>query len=253
MTITFRTGGNIFTREEFGGISGLVAKYREDGELLVLNRGENARGYAICLRFGYADSERPGKKRKGEVELPHGFAEHPPLRDPKPYHRCKGKAIDRPLLMMRNKILAARQVTDVLLLEFGGCLGTAASDAALVQTLGFALQRGGCSLLELDPREIGVLTPIPVGPNGMEHGVVLYDNVPGGAGHVRELLDLGDRLLNEAEKVLFVDDTHHKLCESACLQCLLSFDSQIAAATMPFVRRTALSLLRRLLEGMTQS
>jgi hypothetical protein len=67
------------------------------------------------------------------------------------------------------------------------------------------------------------------------------------------LLDLDHQLLNEAEEVLFVDDTHNKLCESACLQCLLTFDSQMAAARMPFVRRKALSLFRRLLEGRVQS
>ncbi len=57
-----------------------------------------------------------------------------------------------------------------------------------------------------------------MGPEGKQHGIVLYDKVPGGAGHVRELFDFGDKLFAEAEKVLFVDTVHHKVCESGCLQ-----------------------------------
>jgi len=55
----------------------------------------------------------------------------------------------------------------------------------LMQTLGYALQIAGARLLELDTRELGVMVASSADfSNGS--GAVLYDNVPGGAGHVRE-------------------------------------------------------------------
>lgn len=123
----------------------------------------------------------------------------------------------------------------------------AAADEGLIQTIGFALQRAGCKLLELDTREIGVLT-VPAGPQGKTLGVALYDNVPGGAGHVRELLDLDRELLDEAVRVLHRSEPHHRRCESACLECLLSFDTQAAMAKTPFVRKAAHAHLSAFLE-----
>jgi hypothetical protein len=138
-------------------------------------------------------------------------------------------------------------VTDVLLLEFGGFLGLEAADEALIQTLGFALQRAGCQLLELDSREIGVLL-VPSGDSGSEWGVVLYDNVPGGAGHVRELLDYDRELIEQARRVMDRGPDHDRRCDSACLECLLSFDAQPAMARRAFVRRRALASVKRMLE-----
>jgi DEAD/DEAH box helicase domain-containing protein len=245
MTITFRTGGDVREWPNIGGIPGLGAKYREDGELLVVNRGDNGRGFAICLKCGYADSEISGVRGRGGSNLPSKFEEHPPLRDPNPRHRCRqGTAA---WVVLRRQILAARQTTDVLLLEFGNSLGVAATDDSLIQTLGFALQRAGCYILELDPREIGVLL-VPAGAQGREWGVVLYDNVPGGAGHVRELVEFDREWIERAEQIMYRDAEHHRRCDSACLECLLSFDAQMAIASRPFVRREAIRHLRGMIE-----
>ena len=137
----------------------------------------------------------------------------------------------------------------MLLIEFP-CLGREAADESLIQTLGFALQRAGCQLLELDTREIGVLT-VPAGEKGLTRGVALYDNTPGGAGHVGELLEQDRALFDVAVKVLYRNEGHHRRCESACLECLLSFDAQAAMSKTPFSRRNALATLRRLLERRT--
>ena len=148
---------------------------------------------------------------------------------------------------MRFQALGARQVTDVLLLEFGS-LGQAAEQLSLVQTLGFAMQRAGCRLLGLDTREMGLL-PVPSGEGGREWAVVLYDNVPGGAGHVRELVERPEELLAEARRVLYVSEAYHNRCETACLECLLSFDAQAAMARAGFDRLEALRRLDVMLEA----
>jgi hypothetical protein len=243
MTITFRHEKDIPVYGSFGGVSGLEARYREDGELLVVNRGDDEQGFAICQRCGYAAAESNRPPATGRDKLPAGFAAHAPLRNARRFPAC-WKPTEAPV--WRHRILAARQTTDVLLVEFT-CLGPVADDEGLIQTIGFALQRAGCRLLELDTREIGVLL-VPAGPQGEMRGVALYDNVPGGAGHVRQLLDLGSDLLDEARQVLFRSPEHHRRCESACLECLLSFDTQAAMAKTPFVRKTAHAQLSILLD-----
>jgi DEAD/DEAH box helicase domain-containing protein len=89
---------------------------------------------------------------------------------------------------------------------------------------------------------------VPSGDSGPEWGVVLYDNVPGGAGHVRELLDNDRELIERAQGVMDRGPAHDRRCDSACLECLLAFDAQAAMARRPFVRRRALASINRMLE-----
>jgi len=151
--------------------------------------------------------------------------------------------------MIRRQTLAARETTDVLLLDVSACLPPVADDeeaVALVETLARALQSAGARLLELDPRELGAMV-IPAGGAGERRGAVLYDNVPGGAGHVRELLDAGRDWFVEALRVLRGDDAHHSRCETACLDCLLTFDAQDAMSRGVLRRRLAHDALAAML------
>ena len=79
--------------------------------------------------------------------------------------------------------------------------------------------------------------------------MLLYDNVPGGAGHVRELLEYGRKWLEQTRQVLFVDSTHDQRCKLACLDCLLSFETQEAMRQGLLRRPLALSVLTDLLDG----
>jgi hypothetical protein len=71
--------------------------------------------------------------------------------------------------------------------------------------------------------------------------------VPGGAGHVRELIAQGGQWLQTTRQAIYIDPEHNARCETACLDCLLSFDAQMAIAQRPFVRRRALAQLDSLL------
>jgi hypothetical protein len=179
------------------------------------------------------------------MRLPRGFEKHPPIDDPTGKKVCGGKDVGR------NRILAARETTDVLQLDFSGCLGPHAAGEkglSLMLTFGYALRRSGAQLLELDPREIGVLV-VPAGEGGTSWAPALYDNVPGGAGHVRQLLGQGRDWLFRTRDALYVSKEHDSRCETACLDCLLAFDSQMAAASRPFARRDALRHLDRQLDA----
>ena len=225
-------------------MEGLTAFYREDGELLIYNRGDKECGFAICLSCGYSDSEI--KYGEGRVDLPSDFGSHAPLNSPRYTRRCWRANVVPPVL--RNQTLAAREVTDVLLLDFSQCSGDQQADLALVTTLGYGLHRAAAKMLQLDGREIGIDTT-PAGVSGQGWGALLYDNVPGGAGHVRELLEYGEQLLELTKEVLFVDAAHDQRCRSACLDCLLSFETQDAMHQGNLNRPLALSVLYNLLDG----
>lgn len=228
----------------FGGLPGLRVQYRESGELLVYNRGDHNCGFAVCLKCGYAESEQ--HDGTGTVGLPSSFVNHAPLDRPNPWIRCWSKN-EAPVL--RNQVLAARETTDVLLLDFSGCLApTASRDEAVMTTLGHALLRAGADLLDLDTRELGFMR-VPVGEGGKSHGIVLYDNVPGGAGHVRELVEYGRLWLEKARDVMYVNPQHHATCKTACLDCLLSFTAQEEMSRNLLVRERAWKVLCDLLDG----
>jgi superfamily II DNA or RNA helicase len=242
-TITFANSSDLYTVDPFGGVSGLRAHYKEDGELLVYNSGEESNGFAICLKCGYAQSEPAAEK--GKKKEPTGFAVHAPLYSTKEAFFCWKRHDARP--EARNQTLAARETTDVVLFDFSDCTQYAAN-AALMLSVGYALHRAGSYILELDSRELGVLTA-PTGERGSTIGPVLYDTAAGGAGHVWELIKIGRPWLQRAADILRGNETHDKYCEHACLECILSFDTQDAMLKGLLHRRKALVILDSLLKG----
>jgi len=99
------------------------------------------------------------------------------------------------------------------MLDFSHCLGRDAANSTLVWTLTQALQISGAKLLELDGSELVALIT-PTGILGRGLGAVLYDDVPGGAGHVLELMALGREWLEEAYKIMYVNRQHEETCET---------------------------------------
>ena len=108
-----------FPKYDFGGVRGLAAFYKEDGELLVYNAGENELGFAICLKCGYSDSEN--KFGDGQMNLSRRFVYHAPLSSDRADRICWER---NTAPVIRNESLAAREVTDVLLIDFSACLGS---------------------------------------------------------------------------------------------------------------------------------
>ena len=62
--------------------------------------------------------------------------------------------------------------------------------------------------------------------NGPHCGLVLFGSMPDGAGHVAELLESASDWIGKLTDVLFVGEAHHERCVSACLDCLLSYETQ---------------------------
>jgi len=230
----------------FAGIPGVTAQYREGGELLVYNPGNRIRddtgrervtGFAICTRCGYAEIEtRAGAE--GRMDLPHGFENHRPLRRVERHDACWAGVEGAPVL--RNQVLAAREVTDLLVLEFSNQF--AANAQQMAKTLGEALRLAGARLLQIDPREIGVRAHAG---GATSASVILYDNHPGGAGHCLELMNIASPWFTLCrDDILFVNEEHDQRCRSACLDCLRTF-GETHDDEADFDRPAALAWLRQ--------
>ena len=223
------------TQTDFGNVRSLTALYYEagQGELLIRNAGDESHGFALCTRCGFAMSEEKARRANGPAPaLPKEFRDHASIFSTKVNTRCWGKNLgSEPVL--RHKVLAARETTDVLILDWP-------SDAGQGQlfSLGRALVLAGARLLEIDSREIG----LELKPRSAEaFTILLHDTVPGGAGHCFELFRLGRPWMEEARRILWVTGSHDSACERACLECLLDFGGQFHAHLLD--RRGALELL----------
>jgi hypothetical protein len=165
----------------FGGMTGCEATYRNAGELLLMNSGANTKGFAICQKCGYAESEWM-TGAQGRVDLPNRFEWHAPLNSANANLRCWA---DGEAPVWRNHHLAAKQTTHLLRIDFAR-LGLQ-TNRELLYTLGQALRLAATQMLELDEREISALDPVPDAQTSQFLSIVLYDSLAGGAGHLAEL------------------------------------------------------------------
>ena len=244
-SMTFANLEEIPACNDFGGIVNLIAFTREEGEILVYNTGDEGNGFALCTKCGYSDSMP--RIKNGKKELPSDFKKHAPLYFPKRHIRCWA-AEETPFI--DSQIYAAHENTDILLLDFSKCIPpTLCNDEALMTTLGYAVRNAGARMLELDARELGVLV-IPVA-EGKGLGPAIYDTSSGGAGHVLELVQQQTNLMSSAYELLFVNEEHERICKTACLDCLLSFDTQRAMEEGNLVSERGRKVLKALLNGET--
>lgn len=205
------------TVTDFGGVSRLNAAWFKDGEILAIHDGAHRKGFAVCTICGYADSECSdnGEGREG---LADGFAEHWTVNG---FRKCWN---DNSAPVLRHITLAAQQTTELLRLDFSPWLlrfGVPPHDA-IIAALAAALKLAGARLLEIDVRELGMIEIFPAGEKGAGLGVLLYDDIPGGCGHVRDLMVHGKDWLEAARDLLHVNDSHHKACLHGCIDCILS-------------------------------
>ncbi len=236
---TFAVGEASHFWDDFGGVLHLHADYKEDGEILVANGGEKNLGFAICTKCGFADSEAKANG-DGRTNLPKRFAEHARIDAPNDKWRCWS---DGEAPVLRRQTLAAKETTDALQLDFSRALGGFASKRRLMETLALSLKIAGARLLELDARELGAFVTSTT--EGL--AIFLFDNTPGGAGHVLQLAELGREWLEAARQTLYVSPEHDARCEEGCLDCLLVGDPLAGADPLP--RREALEMLAATLEN----
>ncbi len=146
-TLAFRGEvAELIEKSDFGGIPQLVARYRQDGEILVTNSGSKSKGFALCTKCGYAESET--ERGQGQMHLPTGFERHASLFSNNAKRWCwpEGQA---PVL--RNQTLAASYTTDILLVDWSPWLHYAAPNHREIhEAIAAALLLSGARVLDLE-------------------------------------------------------------------------------------------------------
>lgn len=183
------------------------------GKLVVLCEGKNGRGFHICLKcgVGFADRKNSHKSPNGD--------------------ECKE--------MLYNLSLGHEFVTDVTRLDFPYL-----RDKEKAYSLAYAVLLGAASALEVPDTDLNSTITGSLRASGLS--IVLYDNVPGGAGLVANLYEKEETfraVLKEAKERVKGECG----CDSSCYGCLRSYRNQFAH---PYLQRNfALQCLEKALEG----
>ena len=163
------------------------------GTLVILCEGKNSEGFYICRSCGAHMTGRRGKHKS-----PSGS-------------ECQGT--------LRRFSLGHELVTDVVRLQFPQLCNE--WDA---YSVAYAVLLGAADTLDIPDTDLNVtITGVE---NSEESAILLYDNVPGGAGLVEQLENEStfDEVLNEAKSRV----SGACGCDSSCYGCLRSFRNQFA-------------------------
>jgi len=206
--------------------------------LLVSNTGPGREGYSYCTKCGRIEAstahshELMGTHRKpypdpAEPDCPGGYTS-------------------------RNIVLGTDFPTDVALfsLRLAHPLRLRPADSVTkiaLRTLSEALARAATDLLEIEPGEVlAEYRPAisPLGVEGLETEIFLYDTLSGGAGFAREAARKGRKLFERAlERMQGCEER----CPMSCYRCLRSFRNRIDHAQLD--RFMGIALAEYLLDG----
>lgn len=166
--------------------------YDRYGKLLYVNEGMYGQGFTIC-----ADC---GQDLKKEKSCP----------------TCHGTSM--------NVTLGFEQTTDTLHLRFSDTLYIPLrDDTSFWMSLLQALIQGACQALHIERHDIGgVLHPIETA-TGWQQTIVLYDDVPGGAGHVKRIQEEISTVVQSALAIVNCPDCAP---DTSCYHCLRDYNNQ---------------------------
>jgi len=184
----------------FGEI--LEAGYSREGKLLYVNEGNFGLGFKICQKCGTRVS-------------------HERIKCPGKYHGepCSGQ--------LEVMSLGFQEITDTLQLTFQSSTNFSVPNQhnrSFWVSLMYAIIHGASQALQIERRDIdGVLFPKQMENNAWQQTIVLYDDVPGGAGHVRQIRE---NILNVIREALRIANCVDCAPDSSCYHCLRDYNNQ---------------------------
>jgi ribosomal protein L40E len=193
---------------------GLRLSWERGARLVMLNRGRRDRRTGHAEPFQVCDTCGTWFER-----LPEAAAAGPGKKKADKHAEfCPAGQVRRTTFRVEREVDVLHLLPDMDGLQVG--LGELQPLLASVRA---ALELGTRIILEADEGEVqGFDWPRPVPePGGQERLAVLYEDVPGGAGYLRQL---GERLPGVATAVLEVVEPCS--CERACYRCLMTYANQ---------------------------
>jgi len=205
----------------------------------------------LVLNLGDFDTDRNGISRRrgfklcGSCGRVHFDSKERESRHRPPYH-TKGQSCTGPIGIGRNQngqrvALGHRYETDVVLLDFHGT-GRSGLDTGFWLSLAYALANGACQELNIERSDIEVTT-VPI-DNASRQTIVIYDAVPGGAGHCRQILESMSEVTRRALSMLSSCDCDPN--STGCYGCLCVYQNQFAHESLS--RGPAMEYLSRFVD-----
>ena len=196
--------------EEVASLTGprlqVLKRYSRFGWLAAVNSGRMGTGFRVCKTCGWADlPSLAGRNRTARG----GQTAHKNPRTGKP---CSGS--------LATYALGHRFMTDILEVHLEGWLAAAGSDETWLSLL-HALLEGASEALGIRRDDLdGTLYHHKL---GLAPAILLFDNVPGGAGHVRRI---AESLRETFDAALSRVDRNCCGPETSCYECLRNFRNQ---------------------------
>ena len=194
-------------------------RYSRQGQITVINKGPNGRGFLICKTCGHAEPVPMARTRKRTKPTPH----HRPGR----MGECS--------TLLSNRHLGHQYLTDVV-------------EVRLPVPMTYAEAQSALHALLAATHPIGIVrddvngTLRSTGPN-QTPSIILFDTVPGGAGHTQRIIDRFSGLLNAAHDVVSSCECSE---DSSCYGCLRTYSNAMYHDEL--VRGEALAVLSKVLE-----
>jgi hypothetical protein len=191
--------------------SGVEVTKTSPGTMVVLCEGRRGEGFGICERCGAGFKQNDRKLLKGH-KTPLGID-------------CNGK-------IQTQVALGHEFPTDVLRLQF--LIQPSLSDMEpswFAYSLAYAIVEGAATILEVPSMDLNA-TVVYANDNNPVSPIILYDNVPGGAGLVARLEDMDtlrktlEAALKRVSGICGCGDENSQ--DTSCYGCLRSYRNQFA-------------------------
>lgn len=197
--------------------------------------------FYVCPKCGYSIASDEISKLKEYEDYRIGVSKIERLRNTKNGHKnpfgkgtCSNVALSKYCLHHEFK-------TDVAKITFG----CDTSDNATMLSVMYALLNSFANELNIERRDIKACLAYKVTSGRMEHKIIIYDAVPGGAGHSRRLVTQDGQVLQAVIKRA-IKSLRTCECEPSCYRCLRSYENQKIHEILD--RKKALSFLNQLVK-----
>ena len=193
-------------------IFGVQVTTPQPGKLVILCEGKNKSGFQVCCSCG---SHMASEPKGGKHQSPTGS-------------ECKGT--------LKHFSLGHEMDTDVVRLQFHQLC-----EEWRAYSVAYAVLLGAAETLNVPANDLNVTITGSSNPNRPdETAIVLYDNVPGGAGLVAQLVEkevFSKMIYNAISRV-----SGNCGCDSSCYGCLRNYRNQFAHPYLD--RKLALDVLK---------